>query len=696
MAGFDKVYDLFTFRNLIIICVFASIISLAAFSGQFAVTGSSFLYIPLAVTGGSALFFLILMKRAPDIVYMDAVAGNPMREEVSDALMDGRKRLVMFEKDHVAWQWLDDETVHVSQVIEVLNSRMTSHDMTSDDLKRMTNAYESIMNVGNLSIVTVHARKPIDTGGMVRRLERRRDNRKLDADLGGRFTEEEKAMEDTVTLQRVKMGMENAYDSRFFIILEGSSRSLDEAVRHVKDNVSAICERLKDQCALEVAVVKGNKLLEATRFFRVYTALGAPRNYVTSLRTFRNLSLDLGFHTPFAVPRLPPLHKMLRGIYIGRVITTLQPVHWDPYDKETANYHALLVGPSGSGKTVTGKTAMLRAFDSGVPFWVIDPAGDYVDLTRSLGGTVIDFEGSTINPFVLYDRNPVSVARVMTDTITLLAGLRGPERALLQDRIIQAYRAVGVDPTNDKTWTDELSNKVHFRMLYDRLASEIDQKKFSGSAELMVAKSVLHKLQDLALGKYGLGEGTINLDQMFNEKRPICFYVKEAIGENLRRILTWTIFIQLRSLAFTRHTIEDQVRLFVFCDEAHHFVKSMVHQDLPGGRLETPIVDFIREVRKKGIACWLLSQSPQDFLNEGEETSPIFLNVGTTIMLGKADRAYIEFVKRHMNLTDEQAYGPTGLYWMTRHGQGILKKYNDPRAIPVQVEADERALTKTT
>jgi hypothetical protein len=62
-------------------------------------------------------------------------------------------------------------------------------------------------------------------------------------------------------------------------------------------------------------------------------------------------------------------------------------------------------------------------------------------------------------------------------------------------------------------------------------------------------------------------------------------------------------------------------------------------------------------------------------------------------MMGKADQAYMDFVTHYMGLSEDDAWGPNGLYWMTRHGQGILKKSNDPRPIPIQVEAAPEAIT---
>jgi hypothetical protein len=687
-----KAWEYASFKNIFIVGAVVSIILTVFFTGQVTVTGASFGFVPLALTGGSLLFFLIMIRRADDIKFRDAVMGELMRQRAVDAQLDGGKRYELFENNLIAWQWANEPNiVHAAQIIEAANPKMTQHDMPELELARMTRDYESIMNTPGTEIIAVHARKKIAGSEWLKQLERKRDNWKLDADMGGRATHLEKAQATTSTILRMKEGLENAYDSRFFLMVATEARTLEEAKQELRAKVASIAERMRDQLKCDPAILKGAMLMEGSRFFRVYTSLGPPRTRPPRLRTIRTLSLDLGFLTPFAVPRLPPLSKLIRGIYIGRILTTGQPVHWDPYDPEIPNYHSLVVGLSGSGKTTAGRTFLYRALmEARIPYWVIDPAGDYVNFTRNLGGIVIDFETETLNPFVLYGQNPVNVAKRVTDMVTVISGLTGAERHYLQETILEEYRDAGVDIANKETWTDEASNKVNFEAMYKKLNQLFHS--LTGTNELL-ARGVIHKIQDLSLGKFALRAQNLNLDKLFREKRPVCFYVKEELGESLRRTLAWTVLMQLRAMAHTRYEISEELRLFMLIDEAHHFTRALVRSDLPGGRLDTPITDFIREMRKRGVAIWLLSQSPTDFLNPGERTSPIFLNVATTIMLGKADNEYIEFVKHHMGLTDEEAYGPNGLYWMTQHGQGILKKGTDPRPIPIQIIAEEVAKT---
>lgn len=691
MADIGKIWDYANFKNIFIVGIVLSVISLLAITGQFAVTGSSISYISISVAGGAFILLLVMSKRADDIVHRDAVMGQVMSGVAVTALQDGQSRVEMFENDMIIWQWRSESNiVHAAQIIEAANPKMTSHDMSELELARMTRDWESIKNTPGVDIIAVEARKKIASQEWLRALERKRDNWKLDADMGGRYTQLEKAESTTSTIRRMKEGLEYAYDSRFFLMVGCEAPTIEEVKQQLKPKVNAIAERMRDQLKLDPIILKGAMLREGARFFRVYTALGSPRSKPSKLRTIRTLSLDLGFYTPFATPRLPPLSKLIKGIYIGHIITDNRPVHWDPTDPEMPNYHALCIGLSGAGKTTAGRTFLYRALEIGIPYWALDPAGDYVELTKHLGGVVIDFENETINPFVLYGQNPVNVAKKVTDMVTLISGLRGAERQLFQETVLQEYAAAEVDISDNKTWTDEASNKVNFPCVYGALKAKLGRLS---PTEEVLARGIVHKIQDLSEGQFALREQTLNLDELFRNKKPVCFYLRESLGESLRKTIAWTIITQLRAMAFTRYKISEELRLFCLVDEAHHFVQAAVHPDLPGGRLDTPITDFIREMRKKGVALWLLSQSPADFISSGEKMSPIFLNVATTIMLGKADVDYMEFVKRFMKLSEEDTYGPNGLYWMTQHGQGILKKGNDPRSIPIQIDAEEIALT---
>lgn len=343
----DKISGFMNFRNLFIVAILISAVTFAMNAGMFTVTSSNVNLILMVFAGGSMLFWVVMIKNSHNILYRDAVMMEPMSPRAVDAQFDGRKRFTMFENDMVAWQWGDEpKTVHAMQVIEVKLSKMTVHDLNESELQRMTRDYEGIMNTGDVEIITIHARKKVQAKDWLSQMERKRDNLEFDAQLGGRATHGEKALQITSTLRRMKEGLENVYDSRFFVIVATQAANLDRVREDLKTAVNAIIDRLRDQLKLEVGILRGHNLEEATNFFRVYTALDSNRRNLISLKTFRTLSLDLGWQNPFAVPRLPPLSKLMRGIYIGHVLTTNQPVSWDPDDPEMPSAHALLIGPS--------------------------------------------------------------------------------------------------------------------------------------------------------------------------------------------------------------------------------------------------------------------------------------------------------------------------------------------------------------
>jgi hypothetical protein len=182
-----------------------------------------------------------------------------------------------------------------------------------------------------------------------------------------------------------------------------------------------------------------------------------------------------------------------------------------------------------SGKSTLAKTIMIRARrDMGVPVWVIDPAGEYADAAKSLGpdGVVIDFsrpDGDKVNPFILYGRDPTSVATNMSEMLTYISGLFGPERAFVDKVIRECYESYGISIDNKETWKDDLSNYVTMETLYQYIQANMSSFPLD---ELPYAKSVLGKIARISVGAYKMGRATFNLDELWRKQVPVCFNLK--------------------------------------------------------------------------------------------------------------------------------------------------------------------------
>ena len=89
------------------------------------------------------------------------------------------------------------------------------------------------------------------------------------------------------------------------------------------------------------------------------------------------------------------------GILFGLNKNNNIPIILDPY--KFANYNGLILGTSGGGKSVTAKLFILRNILRGVKTIVIDPQGEYLDVTKANGGQIVEIHRDSdtiINPLI--------------------------------------------------------------------------------------------------------------------------------------------------------------------------------------------------------------------------------------------------------------------------------------------------------
>jgi type IV secretory pathway VirB4 component len=166
---------------------------------------------------------------------------------------------------------------------------------------------------------------------------------------------------------------------------------------------------------------------------------------------------------PFSAPGLPaPVPGQAPaggGAVLYGVNTTGNGVLlWDRWSCE--NHNAVVLARSGAGKSYLVKLDVLRNLYQGVQVAVIDPDDEYADLSRHVGGRLIQLgkPGVRINPLDLpvCDRRADALTRRGLFLHTLLAVMLGDlsatERAVLDTAITATYTTAGIthDPT---TWT---------------------------------------------------------------------------------------------------------------------------------------------------------------------------------------------------------------------------------------------------
>ena len=102
-------------------------------------------------------------------------------------------------------------------------------------------------------------------------------------------------------------------------------------------------------------------------------------------------------------PYSPPSLDQRRGTLMGFDMRARSPITYDMYDGTWLNMNKAVLARSGAGKSFSTKLDALRLISRGVPCYIIDPEGEYVDMTLAAGGRVFTpgVPGQGMNPFAV-------------------------------------------------------------------------------------------------------------------------------------------------------------------------------------------------------------------------------------------------------------------------------------------------------
>jgi len=345
-----------------------------------------------------------------------------------------------------------------------------------------------------------------------------------------------------------------------------------------------------------------------------------------------------------------------QGILFGLNKINNIPIILDPF--AFANYNGLILGTSGGGKSVTAKLFILRNILRGVKTIIIDPQGEYIDLTKAYNGQLIEIKRdseSIINPFDLMGSDLGEKTISLMDLFKILCGeLTEVQKNILDKAVHIVYQNKGILPDQTETWTKE---PPIIEDLYNEI---IKEKKTASRLEKMTYEALENRLRIYVKGSFSFINKQTNLN-ITNDL--ICFNIANMPSQ-IKPVMMYLI------LDFVHKKMQkDRERKTLIIDEAWSLLRFAEHSK--------SIFELIKTARKFGLGIVIITQEVEDLLS-----SP----AGKTILantawkyLSRQEPACIQELAEKFHLNQEEQH-----YLLTSMpGEGLLFAMNDH--IPLRV-----------
>lgn len=319
-----------------------------------------------------------------------------------------------------------------------------------------------------------------------------------------------------------------------------------------------------------------------------------------------------------------------KGVMYGLNKLNESLIIFDRYSLENAN--EVVFGKSGAGKSYLIKLELMRQFMFGTEIIVIDPEGEYGELTRTLGGEYIEFTPSSpikINPFDLsgiYEPGENELGLKILSLHALLRIVMGEldaaHDAILDRALVEVYRQKGITP-DPATQTKE---PPLMEDLYKVLLGNEDE----------ISKNLALRLEKFIKGSMA---GIFNQQSNFDIKNPFTAFSTRELEDQLRPVAMHIIL----DFIWTRVRKDLKKRLLVL-DEAWYLMK---YQDSASF-----IHGIAKRARKYYLALTTATQDVQDFLST--DYGKAILSNSSIQMLLKQSPTEIDLVSQIFYLTQQE------------------------------------------
>ena len=479
------------------------------------------------------------------------------------------------------------------------------------------------------------------------RLLRALNSDKYSAEREGRLTPSlDLLINDTRTLlNQIQSGEEKLFDIGLFInVKESDLKELDMSSKRVESELNSvmIVSRRPDykmRAGIQSVMPLG------------VNGLGLQRTLTTSA-----LSACMPFTTAF-------LDTEKGGILLAVNKRNNIPIIRDLFN--LINPNVLCLSTSGAGKSFNTKVKLLELFMRGTKIFVIDPEDEYVELTKAVGGEVIEIskESSTIiNVMDLMGQHlDEKILSLLTAFRIMFDGLSEPQTEILEKAIRKAYAGRGITLDNPYSWRRKPP------VLGDVLNALYEMKRElrSGSKVWATYETLIRRLERYVTGVFGFmnKHTNINLNSKF-----VCFHIRNMPA------LVKPVMMYLIMEYVSAQMKKDRSRKVLAIDEAWMLLKH--------ASTESYIFDIVKRSRKYNLSFMIITQQVDDLLQS--PAGKAVLSNTSCKFLFKQDPTAIDAVCETFKLTKEERR----ILQSASVGEGIL--ILDSERYHIQVIASPR------
>ncbi|MDO8428328.1 MAG: DUF87 domain-containing protein [Candidatus Diapherotrites archaeon] len=356
------------------------------------------------------------------------------------------------------------------------------------------------------------------------------------------------------------------------------------------------------------------------------------------------------------------LNAQEKGIMFGVNYTNNIPIILNPYT--FANYNGLVLGSSGSGKSFFVKLYILRNLLNETKTFVIDPQGEYLELTNAYKGQIIEISRNSntiINPLDLMGKDFGDKLLSLMDLFKIMFGeLTEVQRSILDKSLHETYLRKGITPENQETWK---KTPPMLKDLY--LVLEEEEKKTRSKIQQLTYEALLNRLRIYAKGSFSFLNNPTKLNL---EKNLITFNIKE-MPEQVKPVIMFLILDYLYE-----KVQKNKERKLIVVDEAWSLLKY--------GEQAEYLFKICKTARKFGTGLLILTQEVNDLLHTKAGNS-VLANTSWKVLL-RQEASVIQDITQKFGLKQtEQNFILT-----STPGTGLLLAMND--RIPIKIIASKQ------